>query len=388
MNPPGSPTFSSSFSARRRNYMLSSHRKDGLIAYIREMLHHSFVLNKPEGYRETINEMEALFEEHWKSPTRSTLKMIVPSMGPTFTPLPMTKAFDMYNKKYAVTSRKFVGPTFNEVRHMLNLAQVLGIGPRLKLISFDGDQTLYADGGNFDRDGELASGILNLLRGGIYVAVVTAAGYGLDGPKYEVRLEGLLKAIEEAKMDAETAGRLLVLGGSCNYLLRCVLRSTGAHLEGVPAEEWQSSTIDGPKPVHWDIKEKERLMSVARKSMEASIKELKLRARIISKECSTGIIPGGPKSVKRVPEGHGSNKLKREALDEIVLRAMDAIRRTDPPFQIPYWSFNGGRDAWVDVGDKSVGVAALKLGLVSKSATPCTLETSFSTRATTSAPAT
>ena len=218
---------------RREGAIICYHRteKDGLIAFIKETLHHSFALNRPEGYRESIAEMEELFEEHWKRPKKSTLKMIVPSMGPTFTPLPMTKAFDMYNKKYAATGRKFVGPTFNEIRHMLNLAQIMGIGPRLKLISFDGDQTLYSDGGNFDRDGELASGILNLLRGGIYVAVVTAAGYGLDGPKYEVRLEGLLKAIEESGMDEETASRLLVLGGSCNYLLRCVLKSDGLRSE-------------------------------------------------------------------------------------------------------------------------------------------------------------
>ena len=42
---------SDSFSARRRNYMLSSHRRDALIEFIKELLHHSFVLNNPESYR-------------------------------------------------------------------------------------------------------------------------------------------------------------------------------------------------------------------------------------------------------------------------------------------------------------------------------------------------
>ena len=376
MEPPSSPTFSSTFSARRRNYMLSSHRKDGLIAYIKEMLNHSFVLGRPEGYRVTIKEIEDLFDEHYKNPKHSTLKHIVPSMGPTFTPLRLTKAFDMYNKKYAVTSRRFVSPSFNEVRHMLNLAQIMGIGNRLKLISFDGDQTLYADGGNFDRDGELASGMLNLLRGGVYVAVVTAAGYGLDGPKYEVRLEGLLKAIEEAGLDAETAGHLLVLGGSCNYLLRCVLKQgtdkegLRARLEAVPADEWQNDSIDGPKPLHWPREQTERLMEMAECSFRDSVRDLKLRARIIRKERSVGIIPGGASSVARVAEGHGSKKLKREALDEVVMSAMDRIRCANPKFTIPYWSFNGGRDAWVDAGDKSVGVAALQAWLgIAKDAT-------------------
>ena len=39
------------------------------------------------------------------------------------------------------------------------------------------------------------------------------------------------------------------------------------------------------------------------------------------------MIPGGSESVGRVPVGHGSNKFKREALDEVVLRVIDAIRR-------------------------------------------------------------
>jgi len=59
--------------------------------------------------------------------------------------------------------------------------------------------------------------------------------------------------------------------------------------------------------------------------------------------------------------GHGSKKLKREALDEVVLRVMDALRKSR--IALPYCAFNGGRDAWVDVGDKSVGVAALQAWL-------------------------
>jgi IMP and pyridine-specific 5'-nucleotidase len=31
--------------------------------------------------------------------------------------------------------------------------------------------------------------------------------------------------------------------------------------------------------------------------------------------------------------------------------------------ELPWCAFNGGRDAWVDVGDKSVGVAALQAWL-------------------------
>jgi len=63
-----------------------------------------------------------------------------------------------------------------------------------------------------------------------------------------------------------------------------------------------------------------------------------------------------------VPLGHGSKKLKREALDELVMRVTEALRSASEPhpIELPYCVFNGGTDAWLDVGNKSVGVAALQ----------------------------
>lgn len=57
--------------------------------------------------------------------------------------------------------------------------------------------------------------------------------------------------------------------------------------------------------------------------------------------------------ISKVPVGHGSNRLKREALDELVYRVMEAIRVQDPPIALPYCVFNGGTDAWLDVGTYS-----------------------------------
>jgi IMP and pyridine-specific 5'-nucleotidase len=62
----------------------------------------------------------------------------------------------------------------------------------------------------------------------------------------------------------------------------------------------------------------------------------------------------------QVPVGHGSKKLKREALDELVLRVTEALRTHQPRITLPYCVFNGGTDAWLDIGNKSVGVAALQ----------------------------
>jgi hypothetical protein len=60
-------------------------------------------------------------------------------------------------------------------------------------------------------------------------------------------------------------------------------------------------------------------------TIKQTIKDLRLRAKIIRKSRSVGCIPGGDEMVSAVPVGHGSKKLKREALDEMVLRAMDAL---------------------------------------------------------------
>ena len=49
-----------------------------------------------------------------------------------------------------------------------------------------------------------------------------------------------------------------------------------------------------------------------------------------------------------------------EALDELVLRVTEALRSHSPRITLPYCVFNGGTDAWLDIGNKSVGVAALQ----------------------------
>ena len=39
---------------------------------------------------------------------------------------------------------------------------------------------------------------------------------------------------------------------------------------------------------------------------------------------------------------------------------MESIRSVDPPVTLPFCVFNGGKDAWLDVGNKKVGVEALQ----------------------------
>jgi IMP and pyridine-specific 5'-nucleotidase len=74
----------------------------------------------------------------------SKLKLLVPSIGPFFTRLPLADAFRYQDRKRFISSRRFVPPSFNDVRLILNTAQLMGMtaAGRLDLATFDGDVTL------------------------------------------------------------------------------------------------------------------------------------------------------------------------------------------------------------------------------------------------------
>jgi IMP and pyridine-specific 5'-nucleotidase len=411
-------------SSRKRNYMLSTHRRDGLIEWMKEMLHHSFALDARESYYGTMAFFEDLIDEHRNNPTRSRLISLVPSVSVFHTNLPLVEAFRRYDAKYSVSKRCHIAPTFNEIRHILNLAQVMAINENLKLITFDGDQTLYNDGGNFDAyNDELALGIIRLLCHGVKVALITAAGYGWNSEKYEYRIQGLLTRFVEENLTKENMENFYVFGGECNYLYQCTLLQTPmnnrtstsnnsgttsthsantmmrtssiininttttdsnststtsvatattptsqsmtmvqwrAKLVPVPIDIWNADHLQGPKPYFWSTEEIQTILNIAETTMIQTVQDLKLRAKVLRKERSVGTFPGGSEAIKNMPIGHGSNRLKREALDELVLRILEALRIHDPPIHLPYCVFNGGTDAWLDVGNKKVAVAVLQ----------------------------
>ena len=232
--------------------MLNAHRHDKLIEAMKKMLSHSFVLDLMETTAaDTFLHFENLVDEHRGAlakvargdeprgdddtslPVQTALRQLVPSIGHFFTRLPLRDAFLRYDARYSLSRRKFVSPTFNELRHIMNLAQIMALAPSLGLVTFDGDQTLYADGGNFDNE-EIRNFIIALLENGVYVAVVTAASYGEDGSGYERRLEGLMTGLRDQASPAARQ-RFLVCGGECNYLFRC---SEEGRLAFVPLETW------------------------------------------------------------------------------------------------------------------------------------------------------
>jgi len=391
-----------SFSSRRRNYLLTPHRRDGLISWMKSMLMHSFVLDALETTAaDTFSHFEQLIDEHRSlehrknlegssvnESTVSRLQRLVPSVGTFVTRLPLKKAFIIYNEKYALTQRRHICISFNELRHILNLAQIMALrdgddgddtdideaegenpfivgsplsgelhfkmddslegtpfsGP--KMITFDGDQTLYSDGANFDSNPKLANYLYLLLRRGVYIAVVTAAGYEYQTEKYELRLSGLLAYFEEKGLDPDHCDHFFLFGGECNYLL-----GLGHDYKLYPIKEnggggWLTSTQHlRDSPANWDETDVQALLDEAEVTIKSSLEELEIPGRVIRKKRAIGLIP------------NKNHEIRREALDETVLRAQELLEKRNS--DIPYCAFNGGRDVWVDVGNKRVRVEIL-----------------------------
>jgi hypothetical protein len=68
-----------------------------------------------------MQDIEELVKDHILcdnagSPERSKLRFLVPSVGRFFTPLSLVKAFEIQDEKRAISSRRFVAPSFNDIR--------------------------------------------------------------------------------------------------------------------------------------------------------------------------------------------------------------------------------------------------------------------------------
>ncbi len=429
-----------------------------IIRSMKSMLMHSFVLDALETTgADTFSHFEMLIDEHRAMlsqqftessvasadsgivdgghPTHfpnppSRLRRLVPSIGNFHTRLPLRKAFEAYNAKYGVTKRRYICISFNEIRHILNLAQIIamiqpdgeGQGevslflgdlkfndkekstsddpapdkepnkqhplssvsspqyhgslrqplehhqrtesdaiedtlnllpvlhkslPGPKLLCFDGDQTLYSDGANFEKSPKLAKYISMLLQHGVTIAVVTAAGYEYQAAKYELRLSGLIAYFKERNLEKSDLERFYIFGGECNYLLQlgqdyCL----HAVREDGPGGWMISTKYLGESPGNWCEADITSILDKAEACFRSSLIEQNMRATIIRKKRSVGLIP-------QVDE-----KIPREALDETVLRIQTELEESK--VKLPFCAFNGGRDAWVDVGNKRVGVQVLQ----------------------------
>lgn len=413
----------------RVEYALKVHRRDEFIEWIKALLAVPFVLHADvenydsdfiehykdieayeeyllsredtialecqKRYQEIFSDVERLVDHaiaidklQEKEPNHfgtSRLRKLVPSLGKFFTSLPLTEAFLIEDTRRLISKRRLVSPSFNDVRIILNTAQVLALskiyksktetGSKLKLITFDGDVTLYEDGKSLSADDPVISRLVALLSMDLFVGVVTAAGYPgqLGALQYYSRLKGLIDTIRDSpKLTDHQRENLLVMGGESNYLFR--YDNSYGNLKFIDAEEWYLPIMMG-----WDKLKIDYIMETADKHLKHLQKKFSLdssdKTTIIRKERSIGIIP--------MP----GYKILREHLEEMVLScsvkvqeilahtsnnqiSMEIIDQlsTAQPFttekgredDIKLCAFNGGSDVWVDIGDKSLGVESLQ----------------------------
>lgn len=102
-------------------------------------------------------------------------------------------------------------------------------------------------------------------------------------------------------------------------------------------------------PGNWAEADIQELLDVAEAAATESLQDQSMRGRIIRKKRSVGLVPTS------------SQQIPREALDETVLRCQGQLQimHNGSGPRIPFCAFNGGRDVWVDVGNKRVGVEVL-----------------------------
>lgn len=299
-------------------------------------------------YAEIMRDVEDLINDHIRhqrkgTSQRSKLKFLVPSVSLFFTPLLLEEAFVYQDSRRRISSRRFVPPSFNDIRLTLNSAQMMSLvrnGP-LQLVTFDGDVTLYDDGQSLTEDNPVIPRILNLLAQNLKVGIVTAAGY-TDASKYYGRLYGLLEAIKTAVTKKEIAiPALIILGGESNYLFTFDLSSKHL-LRYVSRKEWMLEEMK-----QWTEPDVTALLDVAETALRECISNMHLPAEILRKERAVGIIPNSES---------GAAKFSREQLEETVLVTQQVVEMSAAGRKLPFCAFNGGNDVFVDIGDKSWGV--------------------------------
>lgn len=251
---------------------------------------------------------------HQKAGThdRSKLKLLVPSVANFFTPLALHDAFIWQDQRRFISFRRFVPPSFNDIRLVLNTAQVMSLvrGGPLELVTFDGDVTLYDDGQCLTPENPVIPRILRLMRSGTKIGIVTAAGY-TEARRYYERLYGLLDALHVSDLPAASKQNLIVLGGESNFCFKFA-GDTPDLLKWVPRKEWLLDEM-----LLWQESDITELLDLAEASLRDTIKNMRMEAILVRKERAVGIIPAN------------GQKWCRETLEEAVLIAQKMlVRRT------------------------------------------------------------
>lgn len=249
----------------------------------------------------------------------------MPTVGSFFTHLPLEAAFKHQDTQRLISRRRFVAPSFNDIRLILNTAQLMGLVHvhGLDLVTFDGDVTLYEDGSNLTEDNPVIPRIIHLLSQDRKVGIVTAAGY-TEAPKYYARLKGLMDALHTSPiLTEEQKNGLVVMGGESNFLFRYD-PSSPDRLSYVRRREW---VLDDMRL--WKEDDINELLDIAESTLRACAANLNLPAAILRKDRAVGVYPVN------------GSKIHRENLEETVLVVQNTVEKSPVGSRLPFCAFNG-----------------------------------------------
>lgn len=225
----------------------------------------------------------------------------------------------------------------------------------LKLVTFDGDGTIYPHGGVLDDDQQtvgiksnalhlteqLIQLLQDLLSNGISIALCTAFG-SPTADSYERRLIGLLKQLKPDQLPPNVS--VYAVGGHCNFVYKFHFDS--GHFVLLPRSEWE---IDSMRS--WRPEQISSLLDAAEDALQRVASRLGLDPyKMIRKQFAVGFVYMGETS-------HST----KYALDEVAL----AVRGILQEFQIfrncdvPFCTSNGGSDVFADIGTKELGIKVL-----------------------------
>jgi IMP and pyridine-specific 5'-nucleotidase len=320
---------------------------------VRGLQHHMTVA-------EAFEMAEKVMVEHMQCPEKSKLTRYCPSVGKIFVKLDMVRALAEFDRVTHITLRKYVPPSFAETRKIFNLAVVHAIAPSVKLVTLDADDTIYDDGLTLTADSPIIPLITKLMKLGIHVSLVTAAGYPGEPHRYEGRIAGLLRNFAyaiECGAPPEFVQRFHLMGGECNYLLEphveLPLDGVGprVQLREIAPEKWK------PGRERWPQAEVDHLLDTAENCLRKTAEDLKLDVLVIRKDRAVGIIQD-PKTAALLPGEYSSasGKLTYEVLEECALAVQQALKAAG--VKTPHCAFNGGHDVFIDVGK---GLASMRM---------------------------
>ena len=325
----------------------------------------------PGGLPGAVAQLQPLIAEHHAAgsrPSETRLQQLCPSLREPFWVLPsLTEALAEVDARERLTARRHVPPSFRECRRLVNVAFLrAAVAHGLRLITLDGDCTLYDDGGILEPSSPLVPLLVRCLSAGITVAIVTAASYPGKPHLYEGRLHGLLGALASA-IDAGAPAnpllsRLFVVGGQSSYLLRAQEEQQRVAADGgggggvrvmlqeLPGAEWKQH-----RGVRWDHGAVAAVLDVAASELLAGARVLNLDILLVRKERAVGAVAANAAAAER---------LSYEVLEELALCVQDAlaaaVRDGKIDGGVPICAFNGGRDVFLDIGDKALGLRVIQ----------------------------